>query len=501
MKIPLGLVSRAATENVERFLPSLVQEKTLHLLKSLPKGLRQKLPAAAQIAGQFAGAITDSQKPLPHALSQFIQDQYRITIPLNAWNLEKLPVHLNVLYSVINEKGEEVKNSRDLGQLREELADTVNFGALDKIRPQWEKEDITSWDFGELPEKIPLANQHGLLGYAYPALQYADEAINLRLFSDQRESEANHIRGIAALYGIHFTDKLKQLKKNITLTGLSKLWAAKIGNPKILEQSLLRRIKTDLFGRPWRTQSEFFNHTKIVDAQILPSGQQLLSSIDPVLEAFSETQALLQKLAAKNTGNNPQLAFLKDTSAELQRLVPPDFPELYSVERMKELPRYMKALAMRAERGSLNLASARIKMDSIDVYSRQLQQMMIDTRQDINSNRHTGSACAGSHSGPKPGECRGYPEAIPAKAGNNLKDDPGFTLKGTSLVVLCLPGLTNKDGDIFKEFTEEKINKIEELFWMIEEYKVSLFAQELKTPYPVSPKKLDSLIREIENTL
>jgi hypothetical protein len=30
------------------------------------------------------------------------------------------------------------------------------------------------------------------------------------------------------------------------------------------------------------------------------------------------------------------------------------------------------------------------------------------------------------------------------------------------------------------------------------EYKVSLFAQELKTPYPVSPKKINQLIDEIE---
>jgi ATP-dependent helicase HrpA len=42
---------------------------------------------------------------------------------------------------------------------------------------------------------------------------------------------------------------------------------------------------------------------------------------------------------------------------------------------------------------------------------------------------------------------------------------------------------------------------IEDLFWMIEEYKVSLFAQELKTPYPVSPKKLNQMIKEIENTI
>jgi ATP-dependent helicase HrpA len=33
---------------------------------------------------------------------------------------------------------------------------------------------------------------------------------------------------------------------------------------------------------------------------------------------------------------------------------------------------------------------------------------------------------------------------------------------------------------------------------MVEEYRVSLFAQGLKTPYPVSPKRLQEKIREIE---
>jgi ATP-dependent helicase HrpA len=52
--------------------------------------------------------------------------------------------------------------------------------------------------------------------------------------------------------------------------------------------------------------------------------------------------------------------------------------------------------------------------------------------------------------------------------------------------------------DISMDYPEEKKKMIEELFWMIEEYKVSLFAQELKTPYPVSPKKLNQLIEELE---
>ena len=43
----------------------------------------------------------------------------------------------------------------------------------------------------------------------------------------------------------------------------------------------------------------------------------------------------------------------------------------------------------------------------------------------------------------------------------------------------------------------EKRKAVEEFYWMIEELKVSLFAQELKTAYPVSAKKLNAEIRRI----
>ena len=46
--------------------------------------------------------------------------------------------------------------------------------------------------------------------------------------------------------------------------------------------------------------------------------------------------------------------------------------------------------------------------------------------------------------------------------------------------------------------SEEKKNAIEAYFWLIEEYKVSLFAQELKTAFPVSKKRLNQKLKEIE---
>ena len=130
--------------------------------------------------------------------------------------------------------------------------------------------------------------------------------------------------------------------------------------------------------------------------------------------------------------------------------MPVDFPELYTFDRMKDLPRYSKALALRAERGSLNLASAQKKMQQVMIYSRQLQQMLTPATNDF------------------------IPLRIGIQEINRFKDD------------------------ISVDYPEEKKKMIEELFWMIEEYKVSLFAQELKTPYPVSPKKLNQLIEEIE---
>ena len=46
--------------------------------------------------------------------------------------------------------------------------------------------------------------------------------------------------------------------------------------------------------------------------------------------------------------------------------------------------------------------------------------------------------------------------------------------------------------------SDEKRQAIEEYFWMLEEFKVSVFAQELKTAIPISAKRLKDKLAEIE---
>jgi ATP-dependent helicase HrpA len=431
-------------------------------LKSLPKSIRQRLPSPAHTAKLLLEQKSYSNKSLPQALSQLLQDKYKVTVPRDTWALDKLPTHLNIRYSVIDEKGDEIKNSRDINLLQKELANTANTSAMDNLRRDWEKEGITRWDFGELPQHIPLTGISGLIGYAYPALHVVDGLVNLRLFSDQKESIANHLQGVAALYTIHFADKLKQLKKNVTLNAAMKATAAKIGNPKHLEQSMINRVKKDLFFKLWRKQEDFIQHANTLNSKILPYGQQVFDSIAPVLNAFAETHTFVHKLIMKNTGNSPVLKFLKNIQAELGSLVPNDFPEYYTFDRMNDLPRYCKALALRAERGSLNLSSAQKKMQEVKIYSAQLLALLTPSKTSV----------------------------IPAKAGIQESGNVFYTIPDHI-----------KNMNILFDYSEEKKKLIEELFWIIEEYKVSLFAQELKTPYPVSPKKLNQLIKEIESTI
>jgi len=46
--------------------------------------------------------------------------------------------------------------------------------------------------------------------------------------------------------------------------------------------------------------------------------------------------------------------------------------------------------------------------------------------------------------------------------------------------------------------SEEKRKSIEEFFWLLEEYKVSVYAQELKTTQPVSKRRLENKLIEIQ---
>jgi ATP-dependent helicase HrpA len=117
---------------------------------------------------------------------------------------------------------------------------------------------------------------------------------------------------------------------------------------------------------------------------------------------------------------------------ELDTLLPKDFLHRYSEERLVHIPRYLKAMQVRAERGAHDPAKDRNKAAQVAPFVDALRKM--------------------------------------------------------------------RDG-MSPHATSERREAMEELYWLIEEFKVSLFAQELKTPLPVSAKRIEKRIKEIERML
>jgi ATP-dependent helicase HrpA len=116
-------------------------------------------------------------------------------------------------------------------------------------------------------------------------------------------------------------------------------------------------------------------------------------------------------------------------AAELAALVPPRFPEKLDPVAMGHLPRFLKALLIRAERAALNPAKEQERIRLLAPYADALRQ---------------------------------------------------FAAKPPA--------------------NDEGRRALVDLRWMVEEYKVSLFAQELGTAQPVSPKRLDEAVLRVRNS-
>ena len=267
---------------------------------------------------------------------------------------------------------------------------------------------------------------------AFPALAAAETGAGIRLFRTEAEARLAHRGGVRALMALRFRDEVKHLKKAFVPAGDLKVWAAAFGGVKALENALLDKVLHDLFEADVRTPTAFDAHAERIRPQILPRGQEVVKLASPALKALYEATEQIRGIEGANRGNRPLLTFLAGLREEASRLLPADFLIRYDEERLTHIGRYLRALAIRAERGAVHLEKA------------------IERGKEI-------------------AELAAWHEE---------------TLGGLS-----------------PHASEEKRQALEAFAWIIEEYKVSIFAQELKTAIPVSRKRIDAKMGEIGRML
>jgi ATP-dependent helicase HrpA len=290
-------------------------------------------------------------------------------------------------------------------------------------RRQWERSGITSWDFEELPEAVQVG--HFLVGYL--GLAPSERAVSIRLFRDKEEARASHERGVEALLAAKFAKDADFLRRYLLIPEEHVKAAMYFGGKPALERRMQEKVRAELFRRNFRTLREHEAHASTLNRAMAETGHKLQEITGRILDAYRQTRDVLQSVRKPASSNRALGALVQEARAELDRLVPADFMEIYPLEVLKELSRYISAIWVRVQRGKNDPEKDKKKADEVQPFVEVLAKL----------------------------------EKEAAKA------PPDFR------------------------------RAVEELRGMLEEFKVSVFAPELKTAYPVSAKRLARKIKDI----
>jgi ATP-dependent helicase HrpA len=120
LTVPQALINQVSAPRSEWMVPGLLAEKVAQLLKTLPQKLRRHLVPLPEFAAAFCRDVPASDTPLLQALARYIREQKQFEVPLDAFRLEQLPQHLLMNFRVLDEHGRQLGMSRNFMQLRGE---------------------------------------------------------------------------------------------------------------------------------------------------------------------------------------------------------------------------------------------------------------------------------------------------------------------------------------------------------------------------------------------
>ncbi len=211
-------------------VPGHLVDKVELMLKALPKEQRRGLIPLRESAEKLAGelpllAARPRQPTLGEALAEILQPRLGVKIDPALWSTRTLPDHLRVRVEVIDNRGGVLCASRDLEEIRKLLhgrqrevsqkAASTENAAWRAARAKWEGEPATEWKFGDLPASVTVEEKHGLPVLAYPGLKALPAGVAVRLFATEEPAMAATRTGLEKLFETQLRHDLGWLEKDL----------------------------------------------------------------------------------------------------------------------------------------------------------------------------------------------------------------------------------------------------------------------------------------------
>jgi len=124
LAVPLYALNQVDARRAEWLVPGMLKEKAQLLLKSLPQKLRRHCVPLPDYAAGFVerhAGVRFGASALVDALVADVREQKQVALKPSDFKLETLPAHLFMNFKVVDEHGRQLAMGRNLAQLRAEL--------------------------------------------------------------------------------------------------------------------------------------------------------------------------------------------------------------------------------------------------------------------------------------------------------------------------------------------------------------------------------------------
>lgn len=426
--VSLPLLNQFMPFHFDRLVPGLIREKVTWYVKMLPKPIRRHAIPIPQFVTRFLEWLDNNLNqimPLAESLATFIRNETDIKVPLETWDERQLPPHLQMNIKVVDDAGTTLGMGHDLAELKAQFGQTAQQLFIHSAgigSNSIERDGITQWDFGVLPQQTHFSRgDQQLVGY--PALVDQGQSVAIRIFDTLEGAERSMRAGIRRLLCIALKDRIKQLEKQLPIKQTTILLMSGLIEPSQLKEDLMQAvIDQALIGDDPlpRNEQEFTAQATRARTRLGIVTQEMMELIAIIAQSCQELKKQLLTL-------DKSIVSLKlDLETQLHHLIYPGFLSATHWQYLQHFPRYLKGMILRLDKYHKNPRRDQEQTAHIIILWKQYEQRLHKHQQ---------------------------------------------------------LGISDPNLEIFR--------------WQLEELRISLFSQELKTPMPVSVKRLQKLWEKV----
>ena len=225
--VPAEVLNQVSPARAEWLVPGLLRERVVSLMKGLPKSLRKHFVPVPDFADRCLRELVPSDRSLVHALGECLKRHTGVHVPEDAWPLEELPDHLRMNFRVVGGDGATLAEARDLPALKKAHAGPTHARSQRLPGTGLEREGMTAWACGSLPESVDI-DRAGIRLKGFPALVDCGDSVSVRVLDSEHSARAAHREGLRRLLMLALPRQIRFLRKQLPNLERMRLQYAKV---------------------------------------------------------------------------------------------------------------------------------------------------------------------------------------------------------------------------------------------------------------------------------